>query len=796
MEKIYKSGTNENRLMTDTLTTVLKVIFFILISFSILGLIFVSSIDHSDPFRQEDPKYIDEWTVTFPDGSVKTTGRSLILDKPSHEIFTIVSTLPDNISDNSLFSFVNGKDIEIYIDGSLRADFFGDRDIIIPGGCVKRFYMTVPVNSEDSGKEIKLIRYGSTTRGQVYSEAFVTTERGLYSYLMEQFGLSLMLAEILMIFSGVIIVISLAMMILYKQRIDMLYGALAVFDIAAWTVTNSFLYPFIYGHYHIEGFFNYLFCLLMPFPLVFYVDILQKRRYHRIMNAIIIASTINFLIWPILHITNIFSLSDALVYINIFLGIMIVISMGILVVDVRKKKAAEYRYTLIGFVGLLVFGLVELVLLNFFFSSHDDVPMQIGLTFLLTMSVVQQIYDLRKIIVEKQQAIDMSNAKTNFLASMSHEIRTPINAILGMNEMILRDNSDPTIDDYARSVKSSGKMLLMLVNDVLDFSKIEAGKMEIANVQYRMSGLLRDIIPMLNERATEKHIRFNVVLDGIIPNGQISDEFRIRQILINLIGNAIKYTDMGTVELILSGQYSSEDTFMLKMDVKDTGKGIKEEDLSHLFEAFTRGDIKQNRNIEGTGLGLAIVKNIVDSMDGTISVSSTFGAGSVFSVVLPVDIFDSEPIPLNFEEGLEHPADKQPEVTYRAPYANILAVDDNRTNLRIVRLFLKRVEIVPALCTNGKEALEMCKREKFDLILLDHMMPEPDGIETLHLIKEDPDSKNKDTPVIVFTANAVSDSRELYMKEGFADYLTKPVDANILENTVKKYLPDDKILPV
>ncbi|MBO7531613.1 MAG: response regulator, partial [Lachnospiraceae bacterium] len=458
--------------------------------------------------------------------------------------------------------------------------------------------------------------------------------------------------------------------------------------------------------------------------------------------------------------------------------------------------AVEYLFTAIGFIGFLTCCIVELILIHSVIMLEDADPMILGLAILLTLTIAQQIHDLRRSREERQKVMEMSEAKTRFLASMSHEIRTPINAILGMNEMIIRENNDPVIDEYARSAKSSGKMLLMLVNDVLDFSKIEAGKMEITNGEFKLSSLLRDIYPMLKERADEKKLFLNVSIQGDVPNGQISDEFRIRQILINLINNAIKYTDAGFVFLEIGGRYNKSGGFDLKLNVKDTGRGIREEEKNTLFDAFARADMNKNRDIEGTGLGLSIVKSIVDSMNGKIYVTSTYGEGSTFSVIIPVGVSDRKCLKQDFMNDPEGSSANSDGCDFTAPDAKILAVDDNNSNLRIVTLFLKRTGIVPDTCDGGLKAIEMCRNKKYDLILLDHMMPDPDGMGTLDLIRSDSKSLNRDTTVVVLTANAVAGSRKMYLDAGFADYLTKPVDSAILEQTVKKYLPPEKIIPV
>ncbi|MBO7633128.1 MAG: response regulator, partial [Lachnospiraceae bacterium] len=470
------------------------------------------------------------------------------------------------------------------------------------------------------------------------------------------------------------------------------------------------------------------------------------------------------------------------------------VATAILIKEVIDGKIVEYKYTAIGLAGFLVCALVEIMILNLWPVMNDELPMLFGLAFMLTLAVIQQIRDLKRISDERQKAIDLSEAKTRFLASMSHEIRTPINAVLGMNEMILRENRDPVIDGYAKVAKSSGRMLLMMVNDVLDFSKIEAGKMEITNAEYSFSALLRDIRPMLKERADEKSLELNLVIEGEVPERQISDEFRIRQMIINLVNNAIKYTDKGSVTLTVGGEYIEEGMFLLRLCVKDTGRGIREEDRKHLFEAFSRADIRKNRSIEGTGLGLAIVKNILDCMGGTIDVVSRYGSGSAFTIELPVEAIGEERVNADSVERPANTVSADEGGDFSAKDAAVLAVDDTSINLTLLTLLLKRVDVVPDLCESGLQAIQMCKEKKYDLILLDHMMPEIDGIETLKLIRESGDSLNKDTTAVVLTANAMAGSRALYIEAGFADYLTKPIDARLLEDALKKYLPAEKIV--
>ena len=772
-----------------------KYLFFLMLGLSLFGLAYVSVKYNSDPLTYDDPIMIENWDVTLPDGSKITAGSSYRNPEKTEGTYVATSVLPGDIKEDSHFCLIIGGDTEVYINGELRKDFVGERDFDVPGGIVKRFYFVVPLEVTDAGAEVKIVREGTARNGNVYQETFVCTSSGLYNFLMGNYGLSLNLSEILAIFSIVIFIISIAMKIIYKRKIAMMYGALSIFIIAAWIITNSYIYPFVFHSYHVDGVINYLLCMMIPFCLLYYLDILQKGRYRKPIIGVLIVSFISFFFWSLLHFNGIFPFTKALVFINIILGLQILVVAVIFVIDTIKGKVKEYKFTAIGFALFLICGFAELILLNFFVTLHDEIPMLLGLAILLTMSVVQQIDDLKRINDERLKAIALSDAKTNFLANMSHEIRTPINAILGMNEMILRENTDSNIEEYASSVQSSGRMLLMLVNDVLDFSKIEAGKMELNKAEFSFSNLLRDIYPMLKERADEKKLDLKVTFLRKIPDGQISDEFRIKQVLINLINNAIKYTDSGSVMLLADGESIDDKHYMLKLTVKDTGRGISEEGQENLFDAFSRADLKKNGSIEGTGLGLAIVKNIVDGLKGEISLTSKLGEGSEFTVKIPVEVFDETPAKEDFMVHVNGNSNKNYECDYKAPDAKILAVDDNASNLKIVTLFLKRAGIVPDSADSGRKAIEMCKNTKYDLILMDHMMPEMDGLETLSKIKEDEESLNKDTTVIVLTANAVAGSKAKYMEAGFADYLTKPIDSALLEQTVKKYLPEEKVLP-
>lgn len=400
---------------------------------------------------------------------------------------------------------------------------------------------------------------------------------------------------------------------------------------------------------------------------------------------------------------------------------------------------------------------------------------------------------LRKEKRSQQEAEAANMAKSSFLANMSHEIRTPINAILGMNEMILREEKDPAIRGYAGNIQASGNSLLSIVSDVLDISKIESGKLEIIPVDYEVNSLISDCCNMAAGRAKAKELELLVECADNVPMKLCGDETHIRQIIMNLLTNAVKYTEKGTVKLIVSGRFT-DGGFVLKVDVSDTGIGIAEENLPQLFTQFQRFDLQRNRNIEGTGLGLSIVKRLCDLMSGTITARSVLGSGSTFTVELPQKVVDSTPcggVNLNYSAGAEH----EYHHSFEAPEAKILAVDDLPVNLLVIANLLKETRIKIDTAGSGRECMDKCSQQKYDLILMDHMMPEMDGVQTFEKLHGDKSSPNFETPVIMLTANALAGMREQYMDVGFADYVYKPVRGAKLEEAIRRNLPESLIKP-
>ncbi len=430
-----------------------------------------------------------------------------------------------------------------------------------------------------------------------------------------------------------------------------------------------------------------------------------------------------------------------------------------------------------------------------FFDSAASVIF-VGLLTSILLLFLTRIYEEENELAkqQKKEIEELNKAENNFFSSMSHEIRTPINTIIGLNEIILRGDIPDDVAENARNIQGASKMLLTLINDILDLSKTKSGKMEIVNVSYETGSLFSEIVNMIWIKAREKGLEFRLHVDSSIPSMLCGDEVRIKQVLINLLNNAVKYTSKGSITLSVRCERLGLNRVRVWYSIEDTGLGVKKENIPYIFNAFKRVDEEKNRHIEGTGLGLSIVQQLVELMGGEISVNSVYTKGSTFLVMLEQDIVDGKELgTFTLESRMRTHEGEHYQQSFEAPEAHILVVDDNEMNLIVVRKLLSETKVQIDTALNGAECLKLTQKLHYDAILMDHLMPEMDGIECLHALRSQPGGLCQDVPVIALTANAGSNNQLLYRKEGFSGYLAKPVSGALLEAAVLSILPQELV---
>lgn len=734
--------------------------------------------------------YSGEWERVYPDGSREAVTLPGKCDAYRKEAVIVETVLPKDLADGTSICLRSSQqDMEIYVDGILRQRYttvdsrpFGKNSMSA--------YVFADLYRMDAGKTLRVVTVSDSMYSGQLNAVYIGDRSGIFNYILATYGVITVIDILILLLSVIAISASFLLKYVFHKDVDLNYLGWGVFWVTLWMIAESKLRQFLLPNNSVFGSIAFFAVMIMPLPFIIYMDSTQKRRYHKwyiLMGGICIAE---FVICTILQLCNIKDFIDTMLYMHIVLGLMFVLAAGTILVDMSQKRLDDYRLVAYGFLGVIITGSVEIIWVYLNISHTRGVMIGIGLLFLLTMASLKTGRDLMKREKEIHLAVMMGKSKADFLANMSHEIRTPINTVIGMNEMILRENQDEDIQHYAQNIQRASDMLLALIDDVLDFSKIEAGRMEVTEAEYNLNDVLKDVSYVLTSKAEEKDLIVEIEIDETLPAILFGDEIRIKQVLNNLITNAVKYTVVGKVTLKVSGECSEDNTVYLKMAVEDTGIGIRKDDMDKLFESFTRLEQNKNRTIQGTGLGLSITKRLVELMNGQLEVNSKYGIGSCFTVTLPQKIVGKDSI----RDVKNNRIEKRIQESYveiYAPKASILVVDDTEMNLEVVRALLKRTGVQTDTAESGRECLLLCDKKKYDLIFMDHMMPGMDGIQTLHMLREETQHPNFATKVIALTANAIAGSKEMYLEAGFDDYISKPIKRNELERMLDKFLPEE-----
>ncbi len=736
------------------------------------------------------------WERVYPDGrreAVEVPGKC---EAERGEVVRVETKLPSLLPDVSYLCFRSSQqDMTVYIGNTLVKRYSTD-DTRLFGKDSASAFVFVQLSPEDAGKTIAVETESNSFYTGHLNRVYYGEKMGIWGMIMKENGGVLLVALCLFLLSAAAIIVSAAVRIFYKTKISLGILGWSTLLASLWVIAESRLRQLLFPNGSVIATMAYIALMLVPFPFTIYINNLQKRRYEKLYFGFLLLVAANDLICILLQAFEKVDFVASMPVMLAMLVIMVLLALGTIIVDWAKKRLDEYRLVAIGCIGILFSGILTIYFINVFDGdNYIGLPLCAGLSFLLIMASIAAARFVVNAEKEKQKVLEANASKVSFLTRMSHEIRTPINTILGMNEMILRENKDIAITEYVNYAQKAGRMLLSLVNDVLDFSKIDSGVLHIADNPYSLTEILSDSYHMLEARAKKKGLSVDLKVDKQMPNQLSGDEVAIKQILTNLLTNAVKYTSQGSITLGVSGLYADSGEFSLRITVADTGDGIREEDLGKLFESFSRLDEKKNQNIEGSGLGLPIVKQLVDKMEGEIKVQSVYGKGSLFTVILPQRVVGTTFVG-DIREAFRKEAEER--VRFRggfiAPQAKILAVDDNDMNLMVIQGLLKQTQIQIDTVSGGEESLELCASKKYDLIFMDHMMPGMDGVETIKALHKDKKGINYATPVVVLTANAVAGCKDLYLREGFVDYISKPVDVMKLDRILRIYLEPSLIL--
>ena len=798
-DPINKSDNKDKNAGTSRQLFVIKIIMIVFFLAGVVGII-VSQIvlpregDDSVFFCD---KFEPQWTQVMEDGTRKAVDVSERLQGEYGSEFVIETKVTARLAAYGYLCVKSMRqDVKIFVENKLRASY-STKDTRLYGNSSPGYYVFAKFSAQDEGKVLTITLQTQSDYSGLVKNMYYGSQAGIWMELVRNEGLELFVGIIMFLLAFICVIVSLILRFAYKRKDtkgDLLYLGLTEMLAGIWVMCNSAFRQMVFPNISSIADMTFFALMLLPLPLMIFMNQVQEGRYYKAYFVASIITIIDTVVCSLLALTDTVNYQKSFVAIFSVLFLTVLLLAVTMIIDIRKKRASSYIHIIIGMIGTIICGVLTMLVYLTRSSQIGAALMCFGFIFLLIMAIIRLLRNAVTTENERLEAVRANRMQEEFLANMSHEIRTPLNAIIGLNEMVIKESTEGNVKQYAADIKGASKTLLGLINDILDFSKIESGKVDMTPVKYWTAFLLTDSYNLISGRAKEKDVEMKVEADPTVPEQLYGDETRIRQIITNLLTNAVKYTNEGTITLKLSWRKTSIETALMRISVADTGIGIKPEDQERLFQSFSRVDEKKNRNIEGTGLGLVICRQLVELMDGKIWVKSEYGKGSEFFVEIPQKIVSEKGMGefsphanLADEEAISASTD------FTAPDARVLVVDDVEMNLKVIKNLLKDTKVTLETAMSGQECLDMTKNTGYDLIFLDHRMPEMDGIETFRLMKERENDPNEDTPVIMLTANVVAGARENYINEGFVDYLTKPIKQSELKQAMIDYLPLHKV---
>ena len=764
-----------------------------------LVMVFIAAAAHhadrkykADRIRTIDTWFFDDNGVEIPCNS--GVNLSEYLDEGELS-YTIRSVLPKDITDADELGFrISDRTVRLRVDGEEIASF-GQEEALPLWRTDGRYYVFVPFRAEYAGKpiEFSVTSTYDHERGRI-PDFYVGTRWAIYNELQFMYSVRYVIARALVGLGFVLLVLYAAFWIVNRDRDDKLLtlGLFMIFS-CTWLLTEGKLMQFRVSDPYTIYALTFLSLSLIAPAFLSYTNLVQKKRYATLFFYIGMFCLIMTAVYMLLQIFHIRDLQESLILVHVPLLVMVLTVFVTTILCYVKHRDRSVRAMFYGLLILVPFTLLEL-LRQYWNKDYKSTGTMFA--FAIALFLLIQVYDnvrgFLKLQREKEEAVKENWDKSIFLANMSHEIRTPMNAIMSMSELLSQSETLPDTEwDYVNTIYSASKSLLDIVNDILDYSKFSAGRYDLVKESYEPAVMVSEIEKMLSIKAKEKGLTMTVSTDPRIPKYMIGDEGRVRQIVLNLLNNAVKYTDEGFVDLKVGFRPIDEKCAELIFIVSDSGIGIKEEDMKKLFDEFTQVDARKNRNKEGTGLGLAIARQLAELMGGRITVSSKYGEGSTFAAFVTQDI----DLNRKKEKPVKSPKAEVTEAAgelgnFHAPGFRVLAVDDNRVNLKVITELLKKYGIEPDLASGGRQSIEMLKKDpNYDLVFMDYMMPEIDGREATIEIRKLPGCSETELPIIALTADVLSGTKDLLLECGMNDYLAKPVKLLELKQIMCKYVP-------